>query len=371
MKLALIYILRFVLKAFYVFPIKKNRIVFCSYQGVSYNCNPKYIYKFLSEKYGKEFEYIWVINDRSKSYPFKTIPIHSLKYVYVALTAKIYISNTGISSYLPKRRDQVVINTWHGGGAYKKVSIDVFNDHTNLKIAEIVGKETDYYISSCKKFSEIMSKATLVPAKNFIECGMPRNDIFFKHDKKKIVKKVKTALGITEEEKTVLFAPTFRDSNRVIPEEINVTIVLSSLNEKFGGHWKFLARTHCFGNQRLTSSCLDVTAYADMQELLVMADVLITDYSSCMWDFSFTYKPCFIFAPDVSKYEQERDFYTPMAEWPYPLAYNNEQLKTNIMNFNQTSYTKMIEAHHMALGSCENGTASQTLSKIITKEGRV
>ena len=109
----------------------------------------------------------------------------------------------------------------------------------------------------------------------------------------------------------------------------------------------------------------DVTNYPDMQELLCAADILITDYSSCMWDFSLMYKPCFIYATDIEQYTQERDFYTPMSEWPFPIATNTDELINNILNFNQEEYVQKVKQHHKALGSFEDGHASERILKIL------
>jgi CDP-glycerol glycerophosphotransferase len=102
-----------------------------------------------------------------------------------------------------------------------------------------------------------------------------------------------------------------------------------------------------------------------MQELLCAADVLITDYSSCMWDFSLTFRPCFIFAPDIKKYRDNRGFYTPIEEWPFPVAETNEQLAYNILNFNEEKYRNDVKQHHVNLGSFEKGTATKQFCQIL------
>ena len=112
---------------------------------------------------------------------------------------------------------------------------------------------------------------------------------------------------------------------------------------------------------------IDVSSYVDMQELLAASDVLITDYSSSMWDFSFTGRPCFIYANDLSSYKMERNFHTPIDEWPFPLAERNEELKSNILNFDQHDYECKVRQHHEELGSYENGNASFELCNIIMR----
>jgi CDP-glycerol glycerophosphotransferase len=102
-----------------------------------------------------------------------------------------------------------------------------------------------------------------------------------------------------------------------------------------------------------------------MQELLLIADVLITDYSSCSWDFSLTSKPCFIFAPDLDYYLTNRGIYTPIDTWPYPLARTNEELVNNIINFEKREYDVKVKKHYEDLGSYEQGSATSKMTGIL------
>lgn len=123
---------------------------------------------------------------------------------------------------------------------------------------------------------------------------------------------------------------------------------------------------HAYGTQNsFSSESMDLSDYPDMQELLLVADVLITDYSSCMWDFSLTGKPCFIYAADSEQYISERDFYTPMASWPFSIALNNEELRQNILNYNEKAYRQKVKKHHERMGICESGHASELVADAI------
>jgi CDP-glycerol glycerophosphotransferase len=110
---------------------------------------------------------------------------------------------------------------------------------------------------------------------------------------------------------------------------------------------------------------IDVSDYPDMQDLLCAVDVLITDYSSSIWDFSFTHKPCFLYAPDLEEYKSNRDFYTPIEEWPFPLAKTNQELIENIKNFDSKEYIGKVNKHHKELGSYETGHATEHFCKLL------
>ena len=107
---------------------------------------------------------------------------------------------------------------------------------------------------------------------------------------------------------------------------------------------------------------------ADMaQELLLASDVLLTDYSSCMWDFSLMKKPCFLYARDIDEYRGERDFYTPIESWPFPLAADNDGLEKVIAEFDEEAYRADAARHHAELGSTESGTAAKQCAERIVE----
>ena len=109
---------------------KSNRIIFRSMNSTRYNCNPKYISEYLSNHYNGKFDIIWVLNDKEK-YSFlkndniKITPSKSLKTTYYYLSSKFIVDNNGAPKYISYKNDQIIINTWHGGGSYKKRENDV------------------------------------------------------------------------------------------------------------------------------------------------------------------------------------------------------------------------------------------------------
>lgn len=367
-------LIRHILKLLWILPVKRNRVVFRSFQGASYSCNPKYISKYITKHCSDEFEQIWVFRN-PKKYAYlrkkgvKVIPQKSLRAVYYLITAGFLIDNLGVQSYIPIRKTQTVINTWHGGGSYKKIYKDATKEHVDY--LRLMMDATTYFISSCSRFSENNLKYLYENAPwKILEIGMPRNDIFFgRHDE--IVKKVKKVLHIPEDMKLVLYAPTFRDDVDASAYELNVERILVALSERFGGNFVFLLRFHWFtddhnpyeGNEHV----IDVTSYDDMQELLYASSVLITDYSSCIWDASLSYKPCFIYAPDLDRYIEYRNFFTPISEWPFPMARDIDSLCDEIRHFDEEHYKKEVDRHHTELGSAEQGTAAKTVVSLMRK----
>ena len=110
---------------------------------------------------------------------------------------------------------------------------------------------------------------------------------------------------------------------------------------------------------------VDATQYVDMQELLAASDCLITDYSSCAFDFMLTRRPVFLFATDVQQYDMERGFYYPLEATPFPVAHNSEELMRRIDEFDMDVYAARIEAFLQGKGCMEDGHASERVVKLI------
>jgi CDP-glycerol glycerophosphotransferase len=186
-----------------------------------------------------------------------------------------------------------------------------------------------------------------------------------------VKQKVFEFYGIDKQSRLVLYAPTFRGDHYrpdVPATFFNVQKLIDALNKKFHGNFMLLYRAHQFyDNMPYQQFAINASVYPDMQELLCAVDILITDYSSSIWDFSFTYKPCFLYVPDIEEYKSDRDFYTPIEEWPFPLAETSQKLIENIMNFNSKEYIGKIHEHHKQLGSYETGHATEQLCKLLFK----
>jgi CDP-glycerol glycerophosphotransferase len=373
-----LYFLRIVLRLFYLMPIDERKILFSSYEGKQYACSPKYIFEYIIKHYGSAFIYIWSVNEHNilpdEYRNIKTVKYLSFGYLFHALTAGYIVNNAAVKPYLPFRKSQVIVNTWHGGGAYKTVATDAPSYKKNIISMMVARKKTSmmvkYVISSCEKFTDVSSKVWAIQKEKFLPIGMPRNDILFNMPDS-LRKKVKDYFRLRDDKKIVLYAPTFRGNYRnadVMTFFLDASSLLRALNDKFYSDFLFLYRFHMYSKNKPdkdNGNIISAFNYPDMQELLCAADILITDYSSCIWDFSFTYKPCFLYAPDVKKYREEQGFYTPIEEWPFPLAETNEQLVENIINFDEEKYKYAVKKHHADLGSYETGTACEQLCGVL------
>ena len=373
------FIIKFFLFFFYIFPIKNERIYFISFHGARFSCNPKYLYLHLLKKYGSKYQYVWELKDIKKKSLISDaicVKIKSVKSFYYLLTSKYIITNNDLAWYIPFRKKQLIVQTWHAGGAYKKVGKHEAWDKVFIKEQKKCAQQATYCVSSCRKFTEIQSSSKWFPEKIFISTGLPRNEIFFYSDLvSKSKKSVFEYFKLKNNIKVLLYAPTFRGKPQLKAEGTTIQYgiikylnVLQNLKDKFGGEWILLYRGHHVDeavSRQLPDYVVDATKYEDMQELLCAADVLITDFSSSMWDYALTEKPCFLYAPDLQQYIENRGFYTDPFTWPFPMAQTDAELTKNILNFDEAVYKKAVEKHLAAFGSYENKDACAKVCQAI------
>lgn len=366
-------IIRGTLKVLPTGKIRENRIVFCSFLGKFYACNPKYISEYM-EKNTEGYELIWgFINPQEhedlSSRGIKVLKYNSWKFIKMCMTAKYIVTNTHDLTHIPFSKNQIVINTWHGGGGYKKVGNQKNVQNLADKFRNEVFNRTPYvYLSSCEMFTKTNIRESFNHRGTVLNTGMPRNDILIRQNREDIKEKVFEKYHIPRENKIILYAPTFRAERDASDYEFDPQKVKEALNKKFGGEWSILIRMHYYVTQQLKQRdkvYIDASEYEDMQELLYASEVLITDYSSSMWDFSQMFKPCFLYATDLNRYDVERGFYTNVYTWPFPMAQNNDELVNNIENFDKKTYVEEVKKHHEIYGSFENGTACETVFEYI------
>lgn len=378
-KLIAIYLLQIFLRAFFVFPIKQNRIFFSTHEGEAYNCNPKYIFEYMYEYWPSAYEYIWCLNNPGllpPKYKVRCIKIFSLSYFYYLFTSKVIISNLGREVTFPKRKKQLLINTWHGGGAYKIVVNDVVkSSHSRSLFRKYIwwhlrSNRTDYIISSCQKQVESHKIEFNIDRDKCLNIGTPRNDCFFNYNAEKI-RNIRLQIceyyHIEPNQLLILYAPTYRRTLGKMEHTVKFDVpkVCAAIKKRFNREAVLLYRSHTGAYGIVPSPAVDVSNYLDMQELLLAVDVLITDYSSSIWDYTFTYKPGFLYTPDLEQYTMETNFHTPIDLWPYPYAKTIDELCNEILFYNEESAHKKIDAHHALLGSYEHGNATKKVCDVI------
>jgi CDP-glycerol glycerophosphotransferase len=261
---------------------------------------------------------------------------------------------------------------WHGGAALKQVERDVEHKlgYSYVQKAKRDSKVCDLMISGCRANTELIRRSFWYSGE-ILEEGIPRNDMFFNGElHANVRRRIFDDYNLVEGSRIVLYAPTFRSNGSLEPYRIDWGEVVPRLEQMFGGervtvflrlHPNLLRRANT-ASLINHPSVVDVTRYHDMQELLCISDMLITDYSSSMFDFAMLNRPCLLYATDVEEYD--RGYYYDFRELPFPLARNIEELKALIEKFDEDKYKSDLELFLKSrLGLKERGVASKALAE--------
>lgn len=365
---------------FSIFKIDDKKIVIINFNGKGYWDMWKYICNELL-KYKNKYKIYWPTTTKFKdSLPESVIYIRfwSIKYLYHLATAKIRINNWRFSIWIRKRKEQFYIQTWHGCIWIKKVEAALWKNlwYFSILSAKNDSKMADLFISN-SVFCTNNYKDNFWYNGNILEIWCPRNDIIINNDKLSI-SKVKKYYSLKMDDKICLYAPTFR-MNKQIEDylgiyDIDYDKLLMDLKSKFQWNRKILIRLHPDISNinsllfKTDSNIINATSYPDIQELLVASNFMITDYSSCIYDYALSKKPAITYAVDIEEYNRnERDFLLKLSETPFPIATNNQELHQIIMWFDSIKYEKIINKFYKKIGLKESGEACKGIVKIINK----
>jgi CDP-glycerol glycerophosphotransferase len=302
-------------------------VFFDSWHG-SYADSPRAISEELHRRQAG-YEHIWTITPGNEGPDWATcVTPDDRRYVSYLGRAGYVVSNAGMPGYYRKRAAARYLQTWHGT-PLKRIAFDipsqsVANEPKYLRNFSRDVARWDALISP-NAFSTDVFRRAFRFAGPMLETGYPRNDLLVSPEREEIRSRVREKLGIADADRVVLYAPTWRDS-RDFDLELDVEAFLGELDDHF-----LLLRLHQLVAASVTAThprMRDVSAYADNRELYLAADVLITDYSSVMFDFAVTRKPILFFTYDLENYrDQLRGFYFDFAQdAPGPLLSDTADL---------------------------------------------
>ncbi len=354
-------------------PLKKNRIIIYSLKQRGFGCNLKYLTLSLMERGG--YEILWVVRSGEEcamlaQRGIRAVTPHSREHFVYRHRAAIVITNDEFYPMCRKRRGQRYINTWHGAINYKKIGYDglSFTNPIQKLIYRMNNPCPDVFVSGSRSFTHTASASFRFPREIFLEAGLPRNDILVNGVDGGTLARLRSCIGIPEGKRAVLYAPTFRKGKAAPPAAPDYIRLTQSLARRFGGEWVVLLRQHYFVASTGTECpvVIDVSGYEDMQELILCSDCMVSDYSSVMWDFVLTGKPCFVYAEDLEEYRNgDRSFFIPPENWPYPLTTDSDGLCQAVEEFDVDHDSRRIRAHLESFGSFDRGTACKTLIEIL------
>ncbi len=352
--------------------VKNNKIVFMTYND-AFMCNPKYIAEEIHDQ-GLDYELVWFINrwekHKKENFPpyLRLVRRFSFNVYRELLSAKVWVDNSFNCVWFPiqKKEGQLYLNTWHGSLGLKRVGEDDVKNKLFVERAKTARENVSYCISN-SDFEDEVFHSTYWPQTPILRLGHARNDILLSSDEEKLSQikaKVRQHFGLEDDDKILLYAPTFRDSGTMDCYNIDFNRLIAALEQRFGGTWKVLLRYH-FHNKDVgakvegSERVINATSYLDMQELLVLADAGISDYSSWVCDYVLTKRPTFLYTTDIKAYNTERGFYYPLETTPFPIATNNDELMANILNFDASKYIAEADAFLKGKGCIDDGHAAE------------
>lgn len=368
-------LLQLCVHVFYYFPVNKHKIVFMHDFGNGYGDSPKFLAEEIMRR-GLSWEMIWLVNDMKLEFPetIHKVSMSRIKSVYELATAKVIVTTMKGKCNLKKKKNQFFMYIPHGQIGAKYVERQAGNtlNESYIEGSKWHSSVSDLFISSSKLFTEEMLTWYWYEGE-VMECGLPRNDLFF-HYTKEEVQHIKEKLGIPGNAKIILYAPTFRNSgSNNKPYAIDTEAVLNTLEHKTGDKWFFLFRAHpnfiWYGKPAFNYSdnIIDVTNFPDMQELLLISDILISDYSSTMFDFNLMHRPVFLFTKDIDAYQKMRGLKDWYFKVPFPFCHNNEELIYAIKNYNEKEYHEKCKVFDKFYGNLETGTAAKQIINRLEK----
>ena len=364
--------IRFIMNGFSV-RVDDRLLVFGAYNGKSYACSPKAVYEYMiqNEKY-KNYKYVWFFDEPDK-YEFleknrntKIVKKGSSECEKFLHQAKYWILNFRAMDHWIPSKNQIYVQCWHGT-PLKRLGYDITNsDNAMNSVSEIKSKyksdakRFDYMVSPCKfvteKFTSAWNLEKMGKQDAVLEIGYPRNDFLNKFTEENVIT-VKEKLGlINEKRKIILYAPTWRDNQHdaekgyVYKNPVNFDL----LREKLGDEYIILFRAHYlvadnFDFKSYDGFIYDVSKYDDINELYIISDILITDYSSVFFDYAILERPILFYMYDMEEYRDEmRGFYLNINQLPGPIVRDEKELinviremKTCDMKSFNNEYNKM------------------------------
>ena len=361
------------------YPIQNNKIIFYGFGG--YGDHEKYITEALL-KLNKSIQMIWIVKKFPVDVPEGIEVVYNgnfKKYIREMETAKMWIFDIPIEMPLVKREEQIYIQTKHWGSVtLKKFYLDtplVSQVKDNKYFWELNSKWMDYIISG-SEFDEKCCRSGFNFSGKFLRFGSPRSDAIFEQEKYKA--KIFYHFNLNPDDHILLYAPTFRFRNakegdiECVPQKfLNFDMLMTALQKRWSGKWKIFLRLHPHLraiSKRLDKPnfIIDATDYDDNQELAAAADIMISDYSSFMFEPAYVLKPVFLYASDKDEYiKNERELLIDYDSLPFPISTTDEELANQIENFNEEAYKQGVEKFLATYGVNEDGHSSQRAAQFI------
>lgn len=352
--------------------------MFESFLGKQYSDNPRAIYEYLS-KTNLNYEMYWSVDKNYFRYchdlEVKSVKRLSLKWIYLMARSKYWVTNSRLPLWIPKPNHTIYLQTWHGT-PLKRLASDMDEVHMpETSIGEYKknfvneAKKWDFLVSPNAYSTEIFRRAFQFN-KRIIESGYPRNDFLINLNNEKTMIQIKQKVNLPKDKKVILYAPTWRDNQFYAKGKykFKLELDLEKLKEVFEGEYIIVLRLHYLVAENLDLSGVegfvyDLSYHEDIRELYLIADLLITDYSSVFFDYANLKRPMLFFVYDIEDYRDNlRGFYFDFEKTaPGPLVKTTNEIISAIKDINEKGFnpTDTIEAFYKKFCYLEDGYATK------------
>lgn len=371
-------------------PVKKGTVVFESHMGKQYSDSPKAIYEELVRQ-GAPFEAIWsYAGAKPTGFPEQATLVKrwSWQYLRALAQAEYWVDNQGFPLALTKRPGTTYIQTWHGS-ALKRMGFHEPRTKAQGKPAQDRFQKAvdrfDHFLIRSEHDVRTLAKGFRLRDEVLLRTGYPRNDALVEahsteaHSGERVRGPLAAELGIDPDKRVLLYAPTFRASADGTVEGFEFPFDVEEFADRLGDRFTLLVRTHYLNSVSLPPSVagrvLDVSRHHDITPLLALADGLITDYSSVMFDYAVLDRPMLFFAYDYEKYSTDiRGTYFDLKEKaPGPVVATADELMQAVAAFDEAD-AKYAEARQRFLaefGEYDRGDAARRIvEKFFTRSGK-
>jgi len=348
---------------------EEKSVYFSSFSGKQYSDNPRAISELLHKK-DSCIKLIWKAEKNIwHTLPSYVIPVlpGSLEDIRLQAQSDVWVMNAGYSKKDGYYKGSKIfyIQTWHGDRGFKKIGWAAFKAmgehyHGVHNLPDLT--DCNLYLSA-SNYGDRRAHEGFLYSGEILKCGLPRNDkLVHIENYEKEIESVKLTLGINEKSKILLYAPTFRDFERGNEKcFVNIDEVLKILDIQ-GEDWICLIRKHSSShgiNYVKGNGIVDVSNYPDMSDLLMIADMLITDYSSCAGDFVLKNKPCILAQFDYDSYcKESRQLWIDPVRAGFLVAYSQEQLNAILEKIGQMNIGLINKNILSAYGTVETGKST-------------
>lgn len=372
----------------YIIPSNEKVILFESSSGRNYAGSPRYIYEeMVNQGLDDEYKCVWSLSNTDIEIPGKAIKVKRsfFKYLFYTLRSGVWVLDSRHLYYLRKNKNTRYIQTWHGT-PFKKLGLDMdvldMSGNTDVeRYREDFKRNTrewQYLLSQNEYSSEIFRKAFDFKGE-MLEIGYPRNDILFEKNNESDIAEIKEKLNIPKNKKVILYAPTWRDNQYTKAGEYKFASAMDfdAFHENFKDDFTLIVKFHYL----VKDKSIDWSKYDDfiiecdeewdIQELYLISDIMITDYSSVMFDYAILKRPMIYFTYDIDDYTKNvRSFYFDIfEEAPGPKAETNEELIELLKNFDVNAYNdefgEKYRKFNEKYNQFDDGTASKKVVELI------